>query len=161
MPATPPFHVFPNRLQKTVVRGVKHLASEMPIDDGSPCRFKLGGHTMTFHCVLVVLALCGALRDHPVMTLAGVNAAVATWDGIETRHGMNAGWGEADPISRPFVHTNAAMIVAGAAEVAVSAIVAHKMRQSRHRVLRDTWFLWQAVPIVAHTVSGAAWVRVR
>ena len=65
---------------------------------------------MAFHCILVVLALCNALRDRPVMALAGVHAAVATWDGIETRQGLNAGWGEADPLSRPFVHSNGAMM---------------------------------------------------
>ena len=116
---------------------------------------------MTFHCLLAVLTLCGALRDRPVMALAGVHAAVASWDGIETHQGTNAGWGEADPLSRPFVHNNAAMIAAGAVEIAGCAIVADKMRHSRHRALRDTWFLWQTVPIAAHIVSGSAWVRVR
>jgi hypothetical protein len=116
---------------------------------------------MAFHCLLAVLALCGALRDRPVMAMAGVHAAVATWDGVETRQGLTAGWGEADPLSRPFVHSNAAMLAAGAAEVVGCAIIADKMRHSRHRALRDTWFLWQAVPIAAHTVSGAAWVRAR
>jgi hypothetical protein len=53
------------------------------------------------------------------------------------------------------------MIAAGIAEVAGCAIIAHKMRQSRHRVLRDTWFFWQSVPTVAHIVSASAWVRVR
>jgi len=116
---------------------------------------------MTFHCLLVVLALCGALRDRPVMALAGVHAAVASWDGIETRQGLQSGWSEADPLSRPFVHSNAAMIAAGAVEVTGFAIVADKMRHSRHPVLRDTWFLWQAVPITAHVVSGSAWVSAR
>lgn len=116
---------------------------------------------MTFHCLLAVLSLCGMLRDRPVMALAGVHAAIASWDGIETRQGIAAGWGEADPLSRPFVHTNAAMLAAGAVEVAGFAIVAHKMRSSRHRVLRDTWFIWQTVPIAAHVVSGSAWVRLK
>jgi hypothetical protein len=116
---------------------------------------------MMFHCLLAVLTLCGALRDRPVMALAGVHAAVASWDGIETRQGINAGWGEADPLGRPFVHNNAAMLAAGIVEVAGCAIIAHKMRQSRHRVLRDSWFFWQSVPTVAHIVSGSAWVRVR
>ena len=116
---------------------------------------------MTFHCLLAVLSLCGMLRDRPVMALAGVHAAVATWDGIETRQGLNSGWAEADPLSRPFVHDNAAMIAAGAAEVTAFAIVANRMRHSEHRVLRDTWFVWQTVPIAAHVVSGAAWVRAR
>ena len=116
---------------------------------------------MAFHCLLVVLALCSALRDRPVMALAGVHAAVATWDGIETRQGLNAGWGEADPLSRPFVHSNGAMAAAGVAEVAGVAIIADKMRHSRHRALRDTWFLWQTVPIAAHIVSSSAWVRAR
>lgn len=116
---------------------------------------------MTFHCLLAVLALCGVLRDRPVIALAGVQASVATWDGIETHYGINAGWAEADPLGRPFVHSSAAMLAAGIVEVAGCAIVADKMRHSRHRVLRDTWFVWQSVPIVAHTVSGSAWVRVR
>ena len=116
---------------------------------------------MTFHCLLTVLALCGALRDRPVVAMAGVQAAVASWDGIETRQGIHAGWGEADPLGRPFVHNNAVMVAAGIVEVAGCAIVAHKMRHSRHRVLRDTWFLWQSVPIAAHIVSGSAWVRAR
>lgn len=116
---------------------------------------------MPFHCVLAVLALCGVLRDRPVTVLAGVHAAVATWDGVETRRGLNAGWAEADPLSRPFIHSNAAMVAAGAVEVAGFSIVADRMRHSRHRALRDTWFLWQTVPIAAHVVSGAAWVRAR
>jgi hypothetical protein len=116
---------------------------------------------MAFHCLLAVLALCGVLRDRPVMALAGVNAAVASWDGIETRQGINAGWGEGDPLTRPFVHSNAAMIAAGAVEVTGCAIIADRMRHSRHRVLRETWFLWQTVPIAAHVASASAWVRVR
>jgi hypothetical protein len=116
---------------------------------------------MTFHCLLAVMSLCGVLHDRPVMALAGVHAAVASWDGIETRQGINAGWGEADPLTRPFVHTNAAMLAAGFVEVAGFAIVAHKMRNSRYRLLRDTWFVWQAAPIAAHIVSGSAWVRER
>jgi hypothetical protein len=160
-PGTPPLQVFLNRLQKPLVREVKPLAFKLPINEGSPWRSKLGVHTMTFHCILVVLALCGVLRDRPVMAMAAINAAAATWDGIETREGINAGWGEADPLTRPFVHTNGAMIAAGVAEIAGGAIIAHKMRQSRHRVLRDTWFFWQTVPIAAHIVSSAAWVRAR
>lgn len=118
-------------------------------------------HDMTFHCLLAVLSLCGMLRDRPVMTLAGVHAAVAAWDGVETRQGLNSGWAEADPLSRPFVHTNAGMIAAGGVEVTAFAVVANKMRHSEHRVLRDTWFLWQTVPIAAHIVSASAWVRDR
>lgn len=117
--------------------------------------------TMSFHCLLVVVSLCGVLRDRPVMALAGVHAAVASWDGIETRQGLNSGWREADPLTRPFVHSNAAMAIAGLAEVAGCAIVADKMRHSRHRVFRDTWFLWQTVPTIAHIAGGSAWVRVR
>src|ERR1700685_4583063 len=131
----------------------------MPLVQRSPWLSKLGIHTMTFHCLLAVLSLCGMLRDRPVMALAGVHAAVASWDGIETRQGIKAEWREADPLSRPFVHTNAAMLAAGVVKVAGFAIVANKMRNSRHRVLRDTWFFWQSVPIAAHVVSGSAWVR--
>lgn len=120
-----------------------------------------GRPTMAFHCLLTVLSLCGALKDRPVMALAGVHAAVASWDGVETRQGINAGWGEANPLSRPFVGNGAAMVAAGAVEVTAFAVIAHKMRQSRHRVLRDTWFVWQAVPIAAHIAGGAAWVRAR
>jgi hypothetical protein len=40
-------------------------------------------------------------------------------------------------------------------------VVANKMRHSPHRALRDTWFLWQTVPIAAHVVSASAWVRDR
>lgn len=116
---------------------------------------------MIFHCLLAVLSLCGALKDRPVMMLAGVHAAVASWDGIETHQGINAGWAEADPLGRPFVHNSGAMIAAGGVEVAAFAVVAHKMRYSQHRVLRDTWFVWQAVPIAAHIVSSSAWVRAR
>lgn len=116
---------------------------------------------MTFHCLLVVLALCSALRDRPVMAMAGVQAAAASWDGMETRQGINAGWAEADPLTRPFVHSNVAMVAAGVAEVTACAIIADKMRRSRHRALRDTWFLWQAVPIVAHVAGGSAWEMVR
>lgn len=137
------------------------MASKLPIDERSPRRDKQGVHIMAFHCLLVVLALCSALRDRPVMALAGVHAAVATWDGIETRQGLNAGWGEADPLSRPFVHSNGAMAAAGVAEVAAVAIIADKMRHSHRRPLRDTWFLWQTVPIAAHIVSSSAWVRAR
>jgi hypothetical protein len=116
---------------------------------------------MAFHCLLVVVSLCSVLRDRPVTALAGVHAAVATWDGVETRQGLHAGWGEADPLSRPFVRNNATMIAAGLVEVAGCAVIADKMRHSHHRVLRDTWFLWQTVPVAAHVVSGSAWVRVR
>jgi hypothetical protein len=123
--------------------------------------FRPGGLAMPFHCLLVVLSLCSALRDRPVMALAGAHAAVASWDGIETRQGLNAGWTEGDPLTRPFVHSNAAMVAAGAVEVAGFAVVADKMRHSRHRALRDTWFLWQTVPIAAHVVSASAWIRAR
>lgn len=116
---------------------------------------------MAFHCLLAVLSLCGALKDRPVMALAGVHAAVASWDGIETRQGVNAGWGEANPLSRPFVHSSGAMIAVGAVEITTFAMIAHKMRYSRHRLLRDTWFVWQAAPIAAHIAGGSAWVRAR
>jgi hypothetical protein len=115
--------------------------------------------TMTFHCLLAVLSLCGMLRDRPVMALAGVEATAAAWDGIETHQGLNSGGVELDPLSRPFVHNNAAMVAAGAVEVTGFAIVANKMRHSENRALRDTWFLWQAVPIAAHIAGASAWMR--
>jgi hypothetical protein len=121
----------------------------------------VGDDVMAFHCLLAVLSLCGVLRDRPVMALAGAQAAAATWDGVETRLGINAGWGEADPLSRPFVRSNATMVAAGAAEVTASAIIANRMRHSRHGILRDTWFFWQTVPIAAHVAGGSAWIRAR
>jgi hypothetical protein len=116
---------------------------------------------MVFHCLLAVLSLCGALHDRPVMALAGVHAAAASWDGIETRRGLNAGWTEADPFTRPFVHSSPAMVAGGAVEVAAGAIIADRMRHSQFRVLRRTWFLWQTVPTIAHIAGASAWVKAR
>jgi hypothetical protein len=116
---------------------------------------------LPFHCLLAVLSLCSLLRDRPVMALASVHAASSTWDGIETRQGLNAGYAEADPLTRPFVHSNAAMVAAGGVEITGLAIVAHKMRESRHPVLRKTWFVWQTMPIAVHLVGGVAWIKLR
>jgi hypothetical protein len=116
---------------------------------------------MVFHCLLAVLSLCGALRDRPVMALASVHAAAASWDGIETRRGLNSGWTEADPFTRPFVHNSPAMVAGGAVEVAAGAIIGDKMRHSRYRVLRNTWFIWQTLPTIAHIAGASAWVRAR
>jgi hypothetical protein len=112
---------------------------------------------MIFHCLLAVISLCGALRDRPVLALTATHAAIASWDWTVTREGVNAGAHEADPLARPFVHSNGAMIAGEALEVSLTAMIAERARKSRHRVIRDTWWVWQAVPIAAHVWGARSW----
>ena len=78
---------------------------------------------MIFHCLLAVISLCGALRDRPVLALTAAHAAVASWDWTVTREGVNAGAHEADPLARPFVHSNATMALGEVLEVSLTAMV--------------------------------------
>lgn len=112
---------------------------------------------MTFHCVLMVLALCSALRDRPVAVLDTVEAGTASWDWAVTRIGVEHGGGEADPMSKPFVHSNIGVAAYEASELAFTTIMAHRTRHSRHAILRDTWWAWQVVPIGLHAWGASTW----
>jgi len=108
---------------------------------------------VTFHCLLRVLVLCAALHDKPSVILTLAHAGATSWDWTVTRENIvRPGLGEADPLARPFVHANATTVVAAVAEVVLCAYVAHRTRGSRHRILHDTWWMWQAVPTVAHVL---------
>src|SRR5712671_4859012 len=117
---------------------------------------------MIFHCVLV-LSLCSMLHDKPVSATATAltltHAGIASWDWTVTRQGINAGAPESDPLARPFVHNNSTMVAGAVAEVVGTAWMANKMRRSRHRVLRNTWWVWQAAPIAAHAWGVSTWYR--
>jgi hypothetical protein len=117
---------------------------------------------VSFHCLLLVVSLCAVLRDRPVAALTTVHAAAASWDWTVTREGINAGGREGDLLARPFVHSNEAIAVVEVVEVAGCAAMGEKTRHSRHRLLRDTWWMWQGVPIVLHSLpqTGApSWYR--
>lgn len=112
---------------------------------------------MTFHCVLLVLSLCSALRDRPAMVLNSMEAGAASWDWAATRVGIEHGGMEANPLSKPFVHSNFGVAAYETSELAFTAIMAHHMRHSRHAVLRDTWWAWQVVPAGLHAWGASTW----
>jgi hypothetical protein len=97
------------------------------------------------------------MQDKPVAIMTTIHAAAASYDWTVTREGINAGGTEDDPFARPFVHSNVAMVVGESAEIFGTAIMAQRMRHSRHRLLRDTWFLWQGIPIAAHIEGVSSW----
>jgi len=114
-----------------------------------------------FHCVLV-LSLCSMLHDKPsvpAVALTLTHAGIASWDYVVTRQGINAGGIESDTWGRPFVHNNSTMAAGGILEVVGCAWMAGKMRRSRHRILRDTWWVWQAAPIIEHAYGVSTWYR--
>lgn len=115
---------------------------------------------MIFHCALAIFSLCGALRDAPVRDLTILHAAVASVDWGMTRTGMSGGGIEADPLARPFVHSNLPMIVGAMAEVGLTAMVAERAHRSHNRLIRRTWWLWQVAPAVAHAYGAGTWVHV-
>ena len=104
---------------------------------------------MTPHCMLLLLTLCTASR--PVRALFAVQATAGSVDWIQTRQFVDdPRWREGNPLARPFVHSDATLVPAAAAEVFGCAWIAEKMRHSRHKLLRRTWWVWQGMPVVLH-----------
>jgi hypothetical protein len=114
---------------------------------------------LSFHCLLLVLTLCSALHDKSVLVLSGIQAAAVSYDQVMTREGIDHGGVEINPLSRPFVHSNAAMTAGSVAEVFGTMYIAEKMRHSKHAVLRDTWFLLPLVPTAAHAWGVSTWYK--
>lgn len=111
---------------------------------------------MTFHCLLLVVTLCQALHDRPVVALGAAQTAVVAYDITQTRLKLIANVShESNPLAGPFVHSNAVAAAAGAGELLLSGFLAEKMRHSRHGFIRKTWWLPQAIPLLAHTVAAA------
>jgi hypothetical protein len=98
-----------------------------------------------------------ALPDKPEAVLTAIHAASASWDWTMTRRGVDAGYSEADPLARPFVHNNYTMVAAESAEIGLTAWVARRARKSHCAVVRKTWWMWQLAPSVAHSFGIASW----
>lgn len=86
-------------------------------------------------------------HDKPVAILAAVQFGAEGWDATTTRMVLNRGGSERNPLVKPFAHNSVALGAEGASEIWLSAFVADRMRHSRYRVLRKTWWLPQTVNI--------------
>jgi hypothetical protein len=110
---------------------------------------------MIFHCLLLSLTLCQALRDRPVVILSAVQTSAIAYDYTQTRLNMLTPDGvEHDALMRPFVHNSGTLAVEGAAEILLAGYVAEKMKHSRHSVIRKVWWLPQTLNVAWH-LSGA------
>lgn len=101
-------------------------------------------------CILLSWTLCRALRGKPVAAFAAVQTAALIGDGITTREAVKAGGYEADPVAKAFIGkypTWGRMVPAGALQTILGMYLGEKMRESRHRWIRDIWWIPQTVGI--------------
>jgi len=104
------------------------------------------------HCLLLILTLCQAVRDKPVLILTSLQASAFLADGILTHKTVGAGQYESDPLTRPCVGSPATwkrMAPCGAAVVVGEMWLAEKMRRSKHGWMRKVWWLPQVATIGA------------
>jgi hypothetical protein len=100
------------------------------------------------HCVLLLLTLCAAVRDKPVMALTFAHADALFADGVVTRRSVLHGGEEVDPLARAFIGarpTWGRMVPVGAGFVIGEAWLAERMKTSRHAWVRRVWWVPQAV----------------
>lgn len=107
---------------------------------------------MIIECILLATSLCHAIKDKPVIALAGVEAGLAISDGATTGHI------ELDPLTQPFIGVHptwSRMIPVGAVEVVASMWFAERMKRS-HNWTRHIWWLPQSLAITSHS-AGLVW----
>lgn len=110
------------------------------------------------HCLLLLMVMCHAVQDKPLMAVTAAQTAVMVEDGLTTRAVMDscAKCYEGDPWVRPFIGrrpTWARMAGFGALQVVGQAWVGEKMRESSHKWVRRLAFLPQAAA-AADNVRG-------
>lgn len=104
----------------------------------------------------------GILKAKPkawlVLTVAGEGTSLT--DAVLTKEGIQNGARELDPLARPFVKLPSPVYLSfAAAASAATSYSGLKMRNSRHRLIRDTWWLPQAAQIAANSWGISTWVR--
>lgn len=114
---------------------------------------------MIFSCVLVLLSLCSAVHDRPVMILAGVAGAAMTADYARSVTMLNAhpDLREANPITRPLIRHPAAAIPFGIGYALAGAWIGHRMRKSHNSVIRRLWWLPQTLQIGTNIGGALSW----
>jgi len=129
--------------------------------------------TLTLAAVIAILALFGCnasaqdraqerpsspfLKDKPVIALWAADNLAQTLDYRATRWSITHGGRELNPFTRPFVHSPA-LYVEGQAELALTAYLGHRMRNSKHACVRKFWWLPQTITF-AQNVSGWQFTR--
>jgi hypothetical protein len=106
------------------------------------------------HCLLMVLTLCSALHDRPVLALTFAEMAAMTADGISTRNNVLKGAVELDPVSRVLIGRKPSwerMAPIGSIVAIGQMYLAERMKHSGNSFLRKVWWIPQVVSIGAHT----------
>jgi hypothetical protein len=86
--------------------------------------------------------------------LALASSGAAVFDAWSTRRAVSNGWGtEANPLLRPFSHSNA-MYAATQISPLVLDLIGRKMMTSRHLVLRRLWWLPQSAGLSTSALAG-------
>ena len=98
-------------------------------------------------------------QKHEWYALVGVSAGAAVFDAWSTRRAISGGYGtEANPLLRPFVHSNA-IYAATQVSPLVMDFIGRKMMSSRHNWMRKVWWMPQmagtnvSVSSAIHNVS--------
>ena len=92
----------------------------------------------------------GLTKRELLEAIAGQGAALA--DEITTERNLHRGYGEGDPLARPLTRLpEPAYIASGAALTAGLTYAAHKLKQSRHKILRAIGDVAQDVQIGLNT----------
>src|SRR5690242_14867040 len=107
---------------------------------------------MLIECVLLSASLCHAVKDQPIMALAAVSTIMSIVDMHNTEHASRVpapytNFNETNPVLRPLLPHPAALYAFDIGWVVTTAIIGHELRTSRHRWLRDLWWLPQMIDI--------------
>jgi len=92
--------------------------------------------------------------DKPVAIFAEIDTGAAAWDDFATRRVIDHGGYERNPLMRPFVHNSGMLAAETVCEMWVAAFLGDRMRHSRHGVLRNAWWLPQALNTAARLYGG-------
>lgn len=104
------------------------------------------------HCLLLLLTLCHATQDRPVMVLATIQEGALLADGITTAQ-FGKSLVEGDPVSKLLIGSHptwARMAPIGAVELVATTYLAERMKTSRHKWERKTWWILQMLAISGH-----------
>lgn len=91
-------------------------------------------------------------KEWYALTIASSGAAA--FDAWSTRRAISGGWGtEANPLLRPFSHSNA-IYAATQVSPLVMDFIGRKMMTSRHLMLRRLWWLPQSLGMTTSVMAG-------
>lgn len=110
---------------------------------------------MSLHCFLLLVSMCAAMHNKPVVILSAIQTSVSLADSIQTEKAAykNPAFQEEDPLAVPLVKNPPLLYAVDVLGGIGTAWLGNKMRTSSHRWERKLWWLPSVVVISGNTAG--------